>query len=39
VIPEIVFTIMLWAAVVIIAGGAVCLLAVMIREWKDGNLW
>lgn len=38
-IPEIVFTIMLWAAVVIIAGGAVYLLAVMIREWKDGNLW
>jgi hypothetical protein len=39
VIPETVFVVMLWAALVIIAGGAVYLLAVMIREWRDGNLW
>jgi len=38
-LPEPLFTLMIWAAVVAVAAGALYLLWVLIREWRQGNLW
>jgi hypothetical protein len=39
VIPEVVFSVGLWAAYAFVAVGALYLLAVLVREWRAGTLW
>lgn len=38
-IPSWLFTLMLWLALVVIAGGVSYLIATLISEWRRGNLW
>lgn len=38
-IPRVVFEIGLWAAAGVVAAAALYLLVVLVREWRDGQLW
>lgn len=38
-IPQTLFSVALWAAVVVIALAATYLLVVLVREWIRGELW
>lgn len=38
-IPVGLFTIGLWAAYALVGVGASYLLAVLVREWREGELW
>lgn len=38
-IPMLLFQVILWLALVAIAGGVVYLLVLLVDEWRRGNLW
>lgn len=38
-IPEYAFSAGLWIAVALVAAGAVYLVVVLVREWRNDSLW
>ncbi len=38
-LPRWLFELGLWAALIVVAVGVVYLLALLAREWRDGQLW
>lgn len=38
-VPEALFTVALWGSLGGVSLGAVYLLVVLVREWRDGDLW
>ena len=38
-LPGWLFEALLWGALLVVAATAVFLLAVLVREWRDGTLW
>jgi hypothetical protein len=38
-IPQWLFSTMIWAAVGAVGAGALYLVLVLVREWRQGNLW